>query len=101
MLRSSLISDHVQASRQSKDQQFHWYSYSLSTCSGSEAALKAASEPFAGVCPEAVFLCAGFFKPGFFIEQDEEAMKNGMDSTYWVQAWSALVSRTASYSDRS
>jgi 3-dehydrosphinganine reductase len=89
----AIIDYHVQAARQSKDQRFRWYSYSLSSSSGSEAALKAASEPFGGACPEAVFLCAGFSKPGFFIEQDEESMMNGMDSTYWVQAWSALVSR--------
>ncbi len=27
----------------------------------------------------------------FFVEEDEASLKRGMDSVYWVQAWSALV----------
>lgn len=68
------------------------YSFSLNDASSSAAAFEAACNGNGGKCPDAVFLCAGASRPGFFIEEDEATLKLGMDNGYWVQAWSALVS---------
>jgi 3-dehydrosphinganine reductase len=54
-------------------------------------ALEAACLAHGGQTPDAVFLCAGKATPGFFIEETEESMREGMDGTYWLAAWSALV----------
>jgi 3-dehydrosphinganine reductase len=54
-------------------------------------ALEAACVPHGGQTPDAVFLCAGSSTPGFFIEQTEESLRKGMDNSYWVAAWSAMV----------
>jgi len=54
-------------------------------------ALEAACVPHGGQTPDAVFLCAGRATPGFFIEQTEETLRKGMDDTYWLAAWSAMV----------
>jgi 3-dehydrosphinganine reductase len=63
----------------------------LSTQSAATEALEAACQPHAGQSPDAVFLCAGKATPGFFIEQTEESMRKGMEDTYWLAAWSAMV----------
>ena len=81
-----------QKSRQSPEQKLKAYSHSLTDSAGSAAALQEASDEHGGKCPDTVFLCAGASHPGFFIEQDEDSLKRGMDDTYWVQALSALVS---------
>lgn len=70
------------------------YSFSLDDPGAAERAMEAACVPHGGQCPDAVFLCAGKATPGFFVEQNAESMKRGMDSTYWVSAWSAMVSVT-------
>ncbi|EIM88327.1 oxidoreductase [Stereum hirsutum FP-91666 SS1] len=67
------------------------YSFSLDDPGAAERAMEAACVPHGGQCPDAVFLCAGKATPGFFVEQDAETMKRGMDSTYWVSAWSAMI----------
>ena len=77
--------------RVNEGQKIAWYSFSLNSCEESAAALEAASAPFGGRCPDALLLCAGSSRPGFFIEQTEEQMISGMNGGYWVQAWSALV----------
>jgi 3-dehydrosphinganine reductase len=46
----------------------------------------------AAAAPDAMFLCAGKSTPGFFVEEDEDSLRQGMDNGYWVQAWSSLVS---------
>jgi len=79
------------AVRQTPNQMLKSYSFSLNDSPNSEAALEAACQPHEGRCPDAVFLCAGGSTPGFFIEQDEASLKNGMDAAYWVQALSALA----------
>ena len=61
------------------------------TQEGAADALEAACVPHGGQTPDAVFLCAGYSTPGFFIEQTEESMRKGMDNTYWLAACSALV----------
>ena len=85
-----------QKSRQSPEQKLKAYSYSLVDSAASAAALQEASDDHGGKCPDAVFLCAGASRPGFFIEQDEDSLKRGMDDAYWVQALSALVSHRIS-----
>jgi 3-dehydrosphinganine reductase len=67
------------------------YSFSLNDASASEAAFEAAAQEHGGKCPDAVFLCAGTARPGFFLEENEASLKQSMDDIYWVQAWSALV----------
>jgi 3-dehydrosphinganine reductase len=74
----------------SADQTLTWHSFSLTSAQDSASALDAASAAH-GRCPDAVFLCAGASKPGFFIEEDEASLRAGMDSAYWVQAWTALA----------
>jgi len=54
-------------------------------------ALEAACEPHGGQCPDAVFLCAGQSFPGYWVEQDEAAIRKGIDATYFVSAFTALV----------
>lgn len=80
-----------QAARVTPNQVLKSYSYSLNTCDAASEALEAACEPHGGETPDAVFLCAGAATPGFFVEQTEESMKKGMDNTYWLAAWSAMV----------
>lgn len=41
----------------------------------SEDAFHAACAAFGGDLPDHVFLCAGFAKPGFFVEASEEDMR--------------------------
>jgi 3-dehydrosphinganine reductase len=67
------------------------YSFSLGSEKDSGIALTAACELHGGQSPDAVFLCAGKSTPGFFIEQDEHSLKQGMEDGYWVQAFPALV----------
>ena len=81
----------MQKARQTPDQIFQAHSFSLADPEQSAAALEAACKGHSGRNPDAVFLCAGGSKPGFFIEQDEVSLRQGMDDAYWVQAWSALV----------
>jgi len=81
--------EQIQAARQSEDQIFHMYSYSLTSAEESEAALKAAMNAHGGRVPDASFLCAGGSRPKFFVEMSSEDLKYGIDMGYWVQAWSA------------
>jgi len=81
----------MEAVRQSPDQILRSYSYSVDSASGAAAALEAACVAHGGRSPDAMFLCAGKSRPGFWVEQDEESLKRCMDETYWAQAWSALA----------
>ena len=80
-----------QAVRQSPSQIINSYSYSVDNAKDADAALEAASQAHGGACPDALFLCAGKSRPGFFVEQTEESLTLQMQETYWAQAWSALV----------
>lgn len=84
--------DEMKKVRQTPNQVLKIYSFSLSEESSSTAAFDAACNGNGRKCPDAVFLCAGSARPGFFIEEDETSLRQGMDNAYWVQAWSALVS---------
>ncbi|KAN0131424.1 3-dehydrosphinganine reductase [Lactarius tabidus] len=81
----------LEVARVNPNQILKSYSYSLSTQKAAVEALEAACEPHAGQSPDAVFLCAGKATPGFFIEQTEESMRNGMENSYWLAAWSAMA----------
>ena len=91
--RKLCFASHIlpQASRINPNQILKAYSYSLGTEKGAADALEASCEPHGGQTPDAVFLCAGKSTPGFFVEQTEESMRKGMDDTYWLAAWSAMV----------
>ena len=82
----------TQKVRKTPDQIFKAYSFALNSEAASAAAVAAASEPFGGRCPDAVFMCAGASRPGFFVEQDEASLRQGMEITYYAQAFTALVS---------
>ncbi|RPD69249.1 oxidoreductase [Lentinus tigrinus ALCF2SS1-7] len=84
--------EELEAARQNSQQVFRAYSFSVNTEAGSAAAIKAASKPFDGRCPDAFSLCAGASRPGFFVEQTEESLRTGMEQTYYAQAFTALVS---------
>lgn len=81
----------IKAARKSEDQIFHSYSFSVASPEESEAALTAVMSAHGGRTPDASFLCAGVSRPGYFIEASSEELKDGMNSGYWVQAWSAWV----------
>lgn len=81
----------TQASRVNPNQILRAYSFSLGTQEAASEALEAACVPHGGQTPDAVFLCAGKSTPGFFIEQTEESMRNGMEDSYWPAACSAMV----------
>ncbi|KAI0821010.1 oxidoreductase [Irpex lacteus] len=77
--------------RHTPEQKFHAYSFAVDQAKEANAALEASTIPFDGKCPDALFLCAGKSRPGFFIEQTEELMVKTMEETYWAQAWTALA----------
>ncbi|PSR73882.1 hypothetical protein PHLCEN_2v10302 [Hermanssonia centrifuga] len=81
----------LEAARQSPDQIIKAYSYSVDQAKEAEAALEAVCGAHGGRSPDALFLCAGKSRPGFFVEQTEESMQMCMQETYWAQAWSALA----------
>ena len=74
------------------DQNLHSYSFGLNSEAGAIAAIEAAAQPYGGRSPDDFFLCAGGSIPGYFVEQTEETMREGMEVVYWAQAVSALVS---------
>ena len=75
---------------------FKTYSFALNSETASAAAIAAAGVPFGGRCPDAVFLCAGASRPGFFVEQTESSLRAGMEATFYAQAFTALVSLSLS-----
>ncbi|KAH9007173.1 oxidoreductase [Lactarius hatsudake] len=81
----------LEAVRVNPNQILKAYSFSLGTQKAAVDALEAACLAHGGQTPDAVFLCAGKATPGFFIEETEESMRKGMDNTYWLSAWSAMV----------
>lgn len=85
------LTEPFQAARQSNDQKFAYYSYSLTSAKESQEALQAVISGHNEEVPDAVFLCAGGSKPKFFVEMSEEELVQGMDMGYWVQAWTAWV----------
>ncbi|KAI0723255.1 oxidoreductase [Earliella scabrosa] len=87
--------EELETVRQTPEQQFRSYSSAVNSEDGSAAAIKAASEPYGGRCPDAFFLCAGASRPGFFIEQTEASIKSGMEQTYYAQVFTALAATKA------
>ncbi|KIP05772.1 hypothetical protein PHLGIDRAFT_24924 [Phlebiopsis gigantea 11061_1 CR5-6] len=81
----------IEAARQSPDQVFRAYSFSLASATEAEKALDAVAAGHGGRCPDALFSCAGKSRPGFWLEQTEAQLRLCMDETYWVQAWPALA----------
>jgi len=90
----------MEAARQTPNQILKSYSFSLNNHASSAAALEAACQPHGGRTPDAMFLCAGKSTPGFFVEEDEDSLRQGMDNGYWVQAWSALAGSKRMVTDR-
>ncbi|KIK40434.1 hypothetical protein CY34DRAFT_107785 [Suillus luteus UH-Slu-Lm8-n1] len=81
----------LEANRQSPDQVFKAFSFSLNTAEESAAALQAASDAHSGKVPDAVFACAGAAKPMYLLEMQPEDLSRGMANGYWVQAWTAFA----------
>lgn len=67
------------------------YSYALDTLDGARSAYDAACAAHGSKPADAVFMCAGSSRPGFWVEQSEEQIKRAMDLTYWVAAWTSRV----------
>ncbi|WVO14621.1 3-ketodihydrosphingosine reductase TSC10 [Cryptococcus depauperatus] len=55
----------------------------------SEKAIHNACAAHGGRAPDYVFLCAGFSRPGLFVEMDKEQLRNCHDGVYWVSAYTA------------
>ncbi|KAI0323114.1 oxidoreductase [Amylostereum chailletii] len=83
--------EQIEAARVSPNQILKAYSYALDTYAASVEAFDAVCSAHGGKAPDAVFLCAGVARLGFFVEESEEALRRGMDLTYWVSAWTAKV----------
>lgn len=81
----------LEANRQSPDQVFKAFSFSLNTAEESAAALQAASDSHSGKVPDAVFACAGAAKPMYLLEMQPEDLSRGMANGYWIQAWTAFA----------
>lgn len=81
----------LEANRQSPDQVFKAFSFSLDTAEESAAALQAASDAHGGQVPDAVFACAGAAKPMYLLEMQPEDLSRGMTNGYWIQAWTAFA----------
>jgi len=77
--------------RISDDQILKSYSFSLDTAKAAAEAIEAASAAHEGRVPDAFFLCAGASKPMFYLEMTEEDHTGGMNTGYWLQAWSAFA----------
>jgi len=92
--------EEMETVRQTPNQILKSYSFSLNDYNTSKAALDAACQPHGGRNPDALFLCAGKSTPGFFVEEDEDSLRQGMDNGYWVQAWSALAGSKGMVADR-
>ncbi|KAG1751829.1 hypothetical protein EDB19DRAFT_1616540, partial [Suillus lakei] len=84
----------LEAVRQSTDQVFKAFSFSLDTAKESAAALRAASDGHGRHVLDAVFACAGTAKPMHFLDMQPEdlAQPEGMVNGYWIYAWTAFVS---------
>ncbi|KAG1883764.1 hypothetical protein F4604DRAFT_1981451 [Suillus subluteus] len=94
----------LEANRQSPDQVFKAFSFSLNTAEESSAALQAASDAHGVQVPDAVFACAGAAKPTYLLEMQPEDLSREMENVYWIQAWrfnkkgkTVLVSSTLGY----
>ncbi|KAG7092848.1 hypothetical protein E1B28_009162 [Marasmius oreades] len=83
--------EEVEKARQNPEQILKSYSYSLTEAQAAEDALKAACEPHGGKAPDAIFLCAGTARLGYFVEQTPESLQNGMNISYWISAYTALA----------
>ncbi|KAG0693242.1 hypothetical protein DFH29DRAFT_816540 [Suillus ampliporus] len=81
----------LEAVRQSPDQVFKAFSFSLDTAEESAAALRAASDAHGGHVPDAVFACAGAAKPMYLLDMQAEDLTRGMSNGYWIQAWTAFA----------
>lgn len=81
----------LEALRTSPDQVIKAYSYSVDSLAGASEAYSAVCAAHGGKPADAVFLCAGAAYPCFWIEASEETVRNSMDMTYWVAAWTARV----------
>lgn len=81
----------VEAERTSPDQVLQVFSHSLLTGDEARAALENACAKHDGESPDAAFLCAGAWKPKYWVESTEQELRDGMDGGYWVQAWTAWV----------
>ncbi|KAH9933625.1 oxidoreductase [Epithele typhae] len=85
----------LEKERQSPDQVLKAYPFAVNSEAGSAAALEAACESFKGRAPDAVFTCAGASRPGFFVELSEESLRQGLELTYYAQAFTALAATKA------
>jgi len=81
----------LESARQDPSQILTAISFSVDNAKDAAASIDAASAAHGNRTPDAMFLCAGAAKPGFFVEQTEESFKGAMESTYWAQAWSAFA----------
>ncbi|PCH41091.1 oxidoreductase [Wolfiporia cocos MD-104 SS10] len=81
----------LEAVRQTPNQLLKTYSFAVDTEAGAASALEAACQAHGGTSPDALFLCAGKSRPGFFVEQDEASLRKALDETYYAQASSALA----------
>ncbi|KAG5338525.1 hypothetical protein C0989_007178 [Termitomyces sp. Mn162] len=66
-----------QSVRQTPNQILKAYSFPLDDAESSASALEAVCSGNGGRCPDAVFLCAGASRPGFFVEEDESSLRRG------------------------
>ncbi|VDB87978.1 unnamed protein product [Peniophora sp. CBMAI 1063] len=83
--------EQLEAARVSPNQVLKSYSYALDTLEGARSAYDAACAAHGDKPADAVFMCAGSARPGFWVEQSEEQIKRAMDLTYWVAAWTSKV----------
>ncbi|KZV67049.1 oxidoreductase [Peniophora sp. CONT] len=83
--------EQLEAARVSPNQVLKSYSYALDTLDGARSAYDAACAVHGDKPADAVFMCAGSSRPGFWVEQSEEQIERGMDLTYWVAAWTSKV----------
>ncbi|KIM25150.1 hypothetical protein M408DRAFT_331273 [Serendipita vermifera MAFF 305830] len=81
----------LEAVRVNPDQKIEYFAHSLDTLAESKIALENASKSHDGRAPEAVFTCAGWATPGYFLPLEEEDLKAGMTNAYWIQAFPALA----------
>ncbi|KAH7106515.1 oxidoreductase [Auriculariales sp. MPI-PUGE-AT-0066] len=76
-------------SRVSEKQILQAFSFSLSDPVAADAAIVAASAAHDGRLPDAFLLCAGSARPGFFIEQSTQDLRDGFENAFWCQAHTA------------
>jgi 3-dehydrosphinganine reductase len=70
-------------------QRFYYISADLTNPAESERVLDEVTKWNHGAAPDIVWCCAGYCRPGFFVETPIQTLRDQMDTVYWTAAYTA------------